>query len=727
MLRNRIFALAVALSGITFCFAQSGKVLNVKKISGEITVDGVVDPAWSQADSVADFVQYSPYWSGDPSRRTVARLLSTDEAMYCLIVCRDDRKNIQTNKGKLDDTGGDRVSLMLDSFGDRRTAYRFAVTASGVRSDCRMLDDARDRDYTWDGVWFSGARIYDWGYAVEMKIPYRAIQYDESLGEWGLDFDRWIDTKHEDVYWCRYAENEGQRISKFGRLVFEQFCPSVKGLNLEIYPVGWSEIKYLHGSKYEVNPFAGLDVFYNPSQRLTFQMTANPDFAQIEADPFTFNITRYESYYQEKRPFFTEGNEVFMPSGRERNSGFYRPLELFYPRRIGRKLSDGSLVPLVLGSRVFGRWGDWEYGGFLAATAEKAYASDGIRAVEPKAWFGSARIKKQIFKNSSVGLLYVGKNTPVEKNGVIDVDGAFRGSDWQIAYQAARSYSNDRGDFAGSVGFKIGKPKWLFALRSNYIGKDFDVSGVGFVPWKGTSELTALTGPRWYFKEGAVEGCELYVGPGWYYEKVDRYADRAALLGLNLQFRSNWGFEVNYMPGRARDQDQLYDFQQLQISLWFNVSPKWNATLNTNYSKTYNFSRSYLGYYWETQSQFEWRPADVLGVGASSGVFVEWKPDRRIEDITFNARPYFSLTPKNNLNVRVYVDNVYVRSTGRIEQVIGGFLFSYNFRPKSWIYLAINEMRDRHDEVDPTGLLRPNRLHVVDRIGVLKLKYLFYF
>ncbi len=109
---------------------------------------------------------------------------------------------------------------------------------------------------------------------------------------------------------------------------------------------------YLGNNKYETDPDAGIDIFYNPSQELTFQLTANPDFAQIEADPFDFNISRYESYFSEKRPFFTEGNEVFSPSGKQRNSGFYRPLELFYSRRIGKLLPDGTEVPLQVGTEV---------------------------------------------------------------------------------------------------------------------------------------------------------------------------------------------------------------------------------------------------------------------------------------------------------------------------------------------------------------------------------------
>jgi hypothetical protein len=707
--------------------ADSPKTLRLRTTGAAPTVDGIIDRSWSQADSASDFVQLEPYVGQEPSRKTLAKVLTTDKALYCLIVCLDEPKNIQRNTATLDQAGGDIVSLMLDTFGDRRTAYKFAVSASGARSDCRLLDDARNRDYNWDGVWFSAARIYDWGFVVEMEIPYRSIQYDERLTEWGIDFDRWIPTQTEDVYWCPYEQNEGQRISKFGRLLFEGFRPSVKGLNLEIYPVGISKLEYLHDSEYDFTPNAGVDVFYNPSQRLTFQLTANPDFAQIEADPFEFNISRYETYFSERRPFFTEGNEVFMPAGRERGSGFYEPLELFYSRRIGRKLPDGSEVPLLLGTRAFGRVSDWEYGGFVAVTDEKDYELGGEELTEAQALFGSVRLKRQILGNSSVGLLYVGKSTEDGSNGVVDLDGAFRASDWQLAYQVARSYRGSEGDFGGSSCLKVAKENYLAAVRTRYVGEEFDVGDVGYVPWKGTTEVTAIGGPRWFLKDGPIQQVLIYGGGILYNERVDDFTDRAGALGVNMRFRKGWGFEVSSTVGRSKDMDREFDSFDANLSTWCSISPRWEGSLSAGYSRTYNFYRDYLAFYAWTESYAEWKALDVLALGTTLSFFVEGDPEGDVEDVTVNSRPYVSVTPFNDLNVRAYLDNVYVRSTEKVQQVIGGLLFSYNFRPKSWIYLAINEVRDRGDEYDEFGALMRNRMHVADRACVLKLKYLFYF
>jgi hypothetical protein len=710
------------------CYSgNENKSFELKMTSDDIKVDGLIEQQWSMADSVSDFNQLQPYYGKPPSQKTVAKLLTTETNLYALIKCYADPEKLQINKGKLDEFTGDIVSLMIDTFGDGRTAYRFTVSASGVRSDSRLLDDARNRDDSWDGIWFAAAHVYPWGYAVEIRVPYKSIQYNENLTEWGLDFDRWIPANTEDLYWSFYEEDEGQRVSKFGKLKLDKFRPFIKGLNLEIYPVGIAKVNYLRDNKYKIDPNAGLDIFYNPSPKLTFQLTANPDFAQIEADPFDFNISRYESYFSERRPFFTEGKEVFMPAGKQRNTGFYSPLELFYSRRIGKKLPDGGEVPLLVGTKAFGRIDDWEYGGFMAVTGEKDYREDNEKFTEKQAVFASARIKKQIFENSSIGILYAGKHTAQNDYGVIDIDGALRTSKWQLAYQIARSFKNNEGDYAGAAGFTMIQPGWLTFAKGRYIGEKFDIDQIGYVPWKGSSELVVLTGPRWYYENGYIRSILIYGGGFAGYEKVDDYTDRGGLLGFNMQFRNNWGYEINLDAGRSKDEGVLYDAYSLNLSSWFNTSTKWDGNVWGGYQKTYNFSRDYLAFYGWIGSEFSWNTTNELKLGTSFDAFVEGNPDGDVEDVTYNARPYFSVTPFNNLNVRVYLDNVFVRSSDKLEQTIFGFLFSYNYSPKSWIYFAINEFRDRSLQYDSMGNPRPQKMHIVDRAAVLKISYLYYF
>jgi hypothetical protein len=699
--------------------ANDQKITILKKIDIPIKLDGIIDEAWSKADEINNFFQFQPFYGKEPTKNTYAKILTTETALYCLIVCYDEINNIQQNTGKLDDFGGDVVSLMLDTFGDKRTAYKFAVTASGVRADCRLLDDARNRDYSWDGIWFSESKIYDWGYVVEMEIPYKSIQYNENLDYWGIDIDRWIPESKENLYWCSYEQNEGQRVSKFGKLIFENFKPSIKGLNLEFYPTAFGKISYIGNSKYKVDPNAGLDIFYNPSPQLTLQATANPDFAQIEADPYEFNISRYETFFSERRPFFVQGNEIFMPSGRQRNTGFYRPLDLFYSRRIGKILPDGSVIPITFGAKAFGRFDDWEYGGFVAKTPEEDYInSNGKQVTEPSAMFYSGRVIKQFLGNSNIGVLFVGKQTSNDTYGVLDIDGAFRASSWQLVYQLARSIKNSEGDYAASAGYVNFGETWVTGIRSRYIGDKFDVDQVGYVPWRGTAQFVSFTGPIWYIKEGAISQILLYTGPFLDYEKVDNYTDFGWHFGFNMQFRSNWGYEINLSFGKSKDLDKKYNSYELSFGTWLNLNPKWNANLFGRYSKTYNFSRDFLAFYSSMGSHVSWKATDILQLGTSFNMWIEGNPNNDIEEITYNARPWLSFTPVNDLNFYLYIDNLFIKSSDKMERVFVGALFSYQFLPKSWIYLAINESHDRDNN------FRTMKLR--DRISVFKLKYLYY-
>jgi len=266
----------------------------------------------------------------------------------------------------------------------------------------------------------------------------------------------------------------------------------------------------------------------------------------------------------------------------------------------------------------------------------------------------------------------------------------------------------------------------MILARGRYIGENFDIDQVGFVPWKGTWQVVALGGPRWYFDTGYIRQVLVYGGGYSGYTKEDDYMDKGVILGYNMQFRNQWGFEINYNGGDSKDLDVRYTSHDLNINSWFRISPKWNGFLSTGYSKTYNFSREYLAFYSWFGGEFSWRITNTLQLGTSANMFVEGNPSGGAEDIIYNSRPFVSATPINNLNIRIYFDNLFFRSTDKMERAIFGFLFSYNFSPKSWIYFAINEIKDRSDQYDSIGNLRPKRLHVVDRVGVFKIKYLYY-
>ncbi len=724
---GKIICSVVLLTSLLSAQSINGKNLIARKLpeNNKINIDGEIEPVWATADSVSDFVQFRPNYGLAPTEKTIAKVLVSKDALYVLMIAYDNSGMTDYKNGIHDDNTGDRVSISLDTFNDKKTAYKFAVSSTGWRIDARILDDGRRRDYNWDGIWFAAAKRYDWGYAVEMKIPFKSIQYKLGAKSWGLDFDRWIPNKTEDIYWVKYSRHEGMRVSNFGKLIFEKkSSPQVRGLNLELYPVALEKTEMLDNGKYKTTPHVGMDFFYNPSAQLTMMLSVNPDFAQIEADPFKFNISRYETYYSERRPFFIEGNEIFTPEG----GNSFEAMTLFYSRRIGEKLPDGSNVPLNLGAKVFGRIDDLEYGSLIALTGNKSYSINGSDYSVPAAVFGVARIKKQIYDNSTVGAMFVGKRDKEgNQNGVLDFDGSIRGSDWQIGYQAARSFTDSTGDYAFAAGITKFAKSWGTMIKANYVGSNFDVNQIGYVPWIGTSKIIGVVGPRWFFKDSPLRELIIYGGGYLHNEKIDSYTDRGLLIGGNLDFRKMWGisFDMNY--GKSKDNDVIYNSFQISSNIWVRSSSIWNFYTFSSFSKTYNFYRDYLGTFASVSSGGSYLISPFLTVGTSVNIWREGKPDGSLEDLTLNTRPYITLTPVNDMRIRIFTDNLYIKSSDKLERLFVGFYFAYNFSPKSWIYFTYNELRDRTHEFDDAGNQLAERLHVTGRDATLKVKYLYYF
>ncbi len=192
-----------------------------------------------------------------------------------------------------------------------------------------------------------------------------------------------------------------------------------------------------------------------------------------------------------------------------------------------------------------------------------------------------------------------------------------------------------------------------------------------------------------------------------------------------MNFRNNWGYEINLNAGRAKEEDTVFTGYGATFSSWFNISPAWNANVWGGFDKSYNFGRDYLAINQWLGASFGVNLSKNLSIGSNFNMWVENNPDGNIEEITYNARPNLNLIPFNNLNMQIYVDNVFTRTSDKLQNVIGGLLVSYNFAPKSWIYFAINEVKSR-EEIFENEKLISNKMRTTDRASVFKIKYLLY-
>ncbi len=312
---------------------------------GDIQLDGKLDESvWILAPVATGFTQQRPKDGGSPSQRTEAQILYTNSYVYVGI------KAYETSIDSIDaplfrrdgDETSDWVYVAFDSYNDKRTAFAFGVNPRSVQKDILLYDDTEE-DELWDAVWEASTNIDGDYWTVEMKIPLSQLRFSSrnNIQSWGVNFMRGIARHNEENYWAPVLQSDPGFVSKFGRLNGIEDLEEPN--RLEISPYFSSSLTRVPESDtsdpyYDSNEFKssiGGDIKYGLTSDLTLTATVNPDFGQVEADPSTINLTAYETYFEERRPFFLEGSDIFYFGNTRTYNSFGNPVT-FYSRRIGR-------------------------------------------------------------------------------------------------------------------------------------------------------------------------------------------------------------------------------------------------------------------------------------------------------------------------------------------------------------------------------------------------------
>jgi len=366
-------------------------------------LDGVLnDEAWRLAQPATGFVQRSPTPGAPATLRTEARVLYDDNALYVAVRMDDPHPDsIAAPVGRRDLSGvpSDWAHVMIDSYNDRRTAFRFSVNPAGVRGDALLSGDTGE-DTGWDAVWESATRTDAQGWTAEFRIPLSQLRFTaggaDSAGApgervWGVQITREVARRSEVDDWSEVRGDRNGFVSQFGELAGLAGVRPVR--RLEVLPYSVARVTRAPGDG--ADPFyhrsdgagtLGADVKYGLTSNLTLTATVNPDFGQVEADPSQVNLTAFESFYAEQRPFFTEGADIFsfdlaFPYAL-RGTGF-RDDQPFYSRRLGRApqgsnpdsalWADRPDVTRILGAaKVSGKTSrGWSIGALDALTARE--------------------------------------------------------------------------------------------------------------------------------------------------------------------------------------------------------------------------------------------------------------------------------------------------------------------------------------------------------------------
>ncbi len=390
------------------------------------------DPVWQQVTPTSDFQEFQPTEGKAPRFRTEFKAAYDDHNLYVFVRAFDPHPDSIMKALTRRDVRGpsDQLKIMIDSYHDRRSGFEFAVNPVGVKRDYAMYNDAQE-DQSWDGIWDVATRIDSLGWTAEFRIPFSQLRYaNQPSHDFGFAVWRDIERFKERTSWPLYRGSVGGISSQLGLLTDIDDITRFHRLEVTPYAVARSTNVPVTAAPAGTTPWAqsqkaaaGVDVKYGVTPNLTLDATVNPDFGQVEADPSVVNLTAFETFYQEKRPFFIEGTGLynFQLNCNTVNCGGEG---LFYSRRIGRApqlfgryADDASpnVTPILGAAKLTGRLGVGLNVGVLEALTGRVQGTE-ERTMEPRTNYTVVRAQQDLRRGeTSIGVIATGVNRALDQ------------------------------------------------------------------------------------------------------------------------------------------------------------------------------------------------------------------------------------------------------------------------------------------------------------------------
>jgi len=617
-----------------------------------VKVDGELNDAiWQTVPPIKEFVQREPKEGAAPTFETEARVAYDATALYIAVIAFDsDPKRIVGIRTRRDEgSPSDWISVVVDSFHDRRSAFEFDVNPAGVKQDSYWFNDTNN-DQGWDAVWDAAVSRTDRGWRAEFRIPFSQLRYRPAeTSTFGLAIIRKVGRLNETATWPLLSKSAHGYVSSFGELTGLRLERAPK--RLEVVPYMVADVKTQPGepgnpliNTTDPDASLGVDLKYALRPGLTLTGTLNPDFGQVEADPAVVNLSAFETFFSERRPFFVEGGGIFS-FDIDCNDG--NCSGLFYSRRIGRSprgepdVPDGgySSAPAqttILGAaKLTGRIGEFSVGALNAVTAaEDAIISNGTvqttrQTIEPLTNYSVVRARREFSNQSALGFMTTFTNRNLDASTRFLPGEAYTGgvdADWRLGSKYAI-----RGFLAGST--VHGDPTAIDELQRNNVHsfQRPDSDNLTYDPTR-----TAMNG---------------YGGSA----SVSKIAGARMVFSSNVGFKSP-GFEINDVGFMQRaDQRTMSNWMQIRYD---KPSQKWLRSFRYNLNQwagwNYDGDRLYSGINVNAHAMFRnnwatgtggninWQPFDDRATRGGPGVY--GNPQRSIwAYLESDQRPAVSL------------------------------------------------------------------------------------
>ena len=724
----RSFLILIFTFGTVIAQNSDPPKISAVKINEPLRLDGKLDEAvWESAARIDRFIQREPDDGQPVSEKTIVYICYDGDNIYFGIDCRDSEpENIVATEMRRDEIlyNNDCIEIYLDTYNDHRSAFCFSTNSLGARRDGIVVTDVSEEEQNWDwnGVWEVKTESNSEGWKAEIMIPFKTLRFKPGTNlVWGMNIARYIPRKREEAFWAPISRDLGfwghYRVEVFGHL--QNLQSLQQPLKWQIKPFALTGVQrdFIEEDEYDKKLDFGLDAQYLITPNLTATITLNTDFAQVEADQEQINLTRFELFLPEKREFFLEAANIFN-IGERSFSPMVPPNSLFFSRRIGLS-DDNEIVPLIGGVKMTGKEGGLNIG-FLDIVADKiSYVNSDDDSVDiPRTNYTVARLKQDIFTNSSIGVIGLNKQSidghGYTRNFALDAN-FYLTSNAQMSGFLAQSFepSVSKNNYAGYLDFSYRDDLFNISASQNSIQENFNAE-MGFFPRTNArkSQLNFGISPR----PGILKIRQIYLFNDFIYitDQQSRLETRTNLTGFFSLFNNGSALLGVYLQNYERliEEFEIHDDIIIPID-------------------TYRFDRVFLMYRSDLSKpiagsiQFE-SGNFFSGTLTGYGVQIFFKFGKRLtvnmeyqyNDVKLTtgdfkttliiSRIIYSFSPDLFLKP-------FIQYNSDTNLITSNFLLNFIHTPGSDLYFVYNE------ELDLSG----SKVRTENRTILLKLTYLF--
>jgi hypothetical protein len=476
-----IWVVMMGVGGI--CAAQERRA-HVAKITTPPVIDGLLnDPVWKESDVLTDFTQRIPFSDVPASCMTEIRILRDDQYIYAAAYMKQDPATITRNKLRHEDSPylDDTIELIFDTFHDHLRGSDFLTNPNGARLDTQ-IDGYKGFNDDWNEVWDVRTSIQPDGWCAEFRIPVRVLRFQPGRDVWGLQVQRRIQYNQENDYWSPVPKQyDHSHLGYSGDI--SGFADLRQARNLQVIPaIVPTRLQSADRLRPEYEAEPSLDVKYVMGSNMTLDLTANTDFAQVEADDTQVNLTRFSLFFPEKREFFLESASLF-------DFGVAKDTQVFFSRRIG--ISQGQEVPIWGGARLTGKIGKFDLG-IMNMETKDSPEQDATN-------YSVVRVRRGLRGRSTVGAIFTNASSDGYDNRVFGTDTTLWFSPtvrFKGFVAAARGSSIAGQGLAHNVTLDYLTDPLTLTISEKTVGAGFD-PGIGYVKRRNIRDLTTIARRRW--------------------------------------------------------------------------------------------------------------------------------------------------------------------------------------------------------------------------------------